>query len=381
MTALDAHIVGAGMVAFAKHPDVSMEDLGLRAVVAALNDAGVDRTAIDETFCGTAFGGSLLGQRILRDIGMTGMPISNVENACSSGATALREAVAAVSSGRIDTALVIGIDKLTDFGGGTIPLDGHDLEANHGVVMPAVYAMRARRYMHDHGLAREDLAAVVVKAHECAVHNPYAQYRNVVSVEEVLGSRMVADPLSLFMCCPTGDGAAAVVVCNGTGRARAKSVPVRVVASALQSGRYDTGYKDMAFSELTQRTARIAYDQAGVGPGDVDIAEVHDAFAIAELMYYDALGFCEPGGAVELIRSGATRVDGSIAVNPSGGLLCRGHPVGATGIAQVCEVLWHLRGAAGGRQVTGARVGLTHCTGGGISGIDHGACSIHILAL
>jgi acetyl-CoA acetyltransferase len=376
---IDAHVAGVGMVPFGKHRETSIEELGRGAVLAALADAGVQRDVIQETFCGSGFGGGLLGQRILRDIGMTGMPITNTENACSSGATALREAVTALTIGRIDVALVIGVDKLTRFGGGTIPLDDTDIEANQGMVMPALYAMRARRYMHDYGLTSEDLAAVAVKSHAAAEHNEYAQFRNAVTVEEVVSSRMITDPLTLFMCCPTGDGAAAAVVCNTSGLKKVSGEPVRIAASALQSGHFATGFKDIAFSELTARTAAIAYEQAGLEPSDVDVAEVHDAFAISELMYYEGLGLCEPGGAVDLIRSNATAVNGSMPVNPSGGLLCRGHPVGATGVAQVAEIVWQLRGTAGARQVSDPKVGVTHCTGGGISGLDHGACAIHVL--
>lgn len=376
---IDAHVVGVGMVPFGKHRETSIEDLGRSAILAALADAGVERDVIQETFCGSGYGGGLLGQRILRDLGMTGMPITNTENACSSGATALREAVTALSIGRIDVALVIGIDKLTRFGGGTIPLDDQDIEVNQGMVMPALYAMRARRYMYEHGLTAEDLAAVAVKSHAAAEANEYAQFRNPVTVEEVLSSRMIADPLTLFMCCPTGDGAAAAVVCNEAGLRKTGGDPVRIAASALQSGHFVTGFKDIAFSELTSRTATLAYEEAGIEPTDVDVAEVHDAFAISELMYYEGLGFCEPGGAVGLIRTNATSINGSMPVNPSGGLLCRGHPVGATGVAQVAEIVWQLRGTAGSRQVAEAKVGLTHCTGGGISGLDHGACTIHVL--
>jgi benzoylsuccinyl-CoA thiolase BbsB subunit len=291
----------------------------------------------------------------------------------------LREASAAIASDRADVVLVLGIDQLTRLGGGTIPGVETDLDPNLGMVMPALYAMRARRYLHDRGATREHLAKVAVKAHKAGKHNPYAQYRNEVTIEEVLGSRMIADPLSLFMCCPTGDGAAAAVVA-----AEAKAVgmgrkPIRIAASALQSGTYKPGFRDMASSELTERTATKAYDDAGVGPDDIGVAEIHDAFSIAELMYYEALGFCAPGDGARLLDSGETEISGTKCVNPSGGLLCRGHPVGATGIAQVCEVVWQLRGEAGDRQVAGARAALTHCTGGGITGLDHGSCAINIL--
>jgi acetyl-CoA acetyltransferase len=373
------YVAGVGMTKFARMPERHFEEIGREAVRRALQDADVERMQIEEVFCGSALTGRSMGQRVLRDLGMTGIPITNVENACSSGSTAMREAATAIRAGRCDIALVIGIDQLTRLGGGTIPGVETDLDPNLGMVMPALYAMRARRYMHETGTTHEDLASVAVKAHAAGKHNPNAQYRNEVTVDEVIGSRMIADPLTLFMCCPTGDGAAAAVLMSEQpARARGKAA-IRIVASSLQSGTYKTGFRDMVHSELTQRTARLAYEEAGIGPADVDVAEIHDAFAIAELMYYEALGFCGDGEGAALLKSGRTRIGGDICVNPSGGLLCRGHPVGATGLAQVCESVWQLRGAAEARQVEGANVALTHCTGGGISGLDHGSCAINIL--
>jgi benzoylsuccinyl-CoA thiolase BbsB subunit len=375
---MTAYISGVAMTRFGKQPARSVEDLGREALLKALKDAGIERRDVDEVFCGSLFGGTLIGQRILRDIGMTGIPITNVENACSSSTTALREACAAVAVGRAETVLVIGVDQLTRLGGGTIPLEKTDIEVNLGLVMPGLYAMRARRYMHETGATRQHLAMVAAKAHEAGALNPYAQFQNRVTPEEVLASRMIADPLTLYMCCPTGDGAAAAVVTTRK-RAAARGKPVRVAASVLQSGLYKTGFRDMASSELTRRTSKLAYERAGIGPEDIDLAEIHDAFTIAEMMYYEALGFCGKGGALGMVERGDTSLGGAKPVNPSGGLLCRGHPVGATGVAQVCEAVWQLRGEAGRHQVEGAKVALTHCTGGGIAGLDHGACAVHIL--
>jgi acetyl-CoA acetyltransferase len=374
-----ARIAGVGMTKFGKQRDRSIEDIGREALIGAMKDAGVGRAAIEEVFCGSSYGGPLVGQRILRDLGMTGIPVTNVENACSSGAAALREACWAVKAGRADVIAVIGVEKLTRFGGGTLPLEETDIEVALGNVMPAVYAMRARRYMHETGATARHLAMVAVKAHEYGARNPNAQLRNRISVDEVMASRMVADPLTLYMCCPTGDGAAAAIVTTDA-RARALGArPVHVKASVLQSGLYKTGFRDMASSELTERTARLAYEAAGIGPQDVSLAEVHDAFASAEIMYYEALGLCGKGEGAAMIERGDSGPGGRQPVNPSGGLACRGHPVGATGIAQIVEAVSQLRGEAGERQVPGAKVALTHCTGGGISGLDHGACTVHVL--
>jgi acetyl-CoA acetyltransferase len=374
------YIVGAGMVPFGKWRERSIESLGREAVLAALRDVDVNKQDIDEAFCGSSLGGPLIGQRVLRGLGMTGIPVTNVENACSSGATAVRDAVAALASGRAETVLVLGVEKLTSFGGGTLPLEETDQEVDQGMVMPALYAMRARRYLTEIDATIGHLAAVTVKARKMAALNPYAQYRDEVTVEQVLGSRMVADPLTLYMCCPTADGAAAVILTTKSKSRKWAHKRVAIRASVLQSGISKTGFRDMTQSELTRRTGLLAYEEAGVAPADVDMAEVHDAFAIAELMYYEALGFCEKGDAKSLIESGSTSLGGTIPVNPSGGLLCRGHPVGATGVAQLAESVWQLRGEAGPRQVDGATVALTQCTGGGIAGLDHGACTVHILS-
>ncbi len=374
----DVSVIGAGMVRFGKQPDKTLAEIAWPAVKHAIDEAGVAKPDIEAAYCGTALGGMMSGQRILKAIGLTGLPIVNVENACSSSSSAFREAWIAVASGLYDVALVIGVEKLTRFGGGTLPLEREDFEVAHGMVMPALYGMRAKRYMHDYGLTREQLARVAVKAHDHGALNEDAQYRNRITVDEVMAARPIADPFTLLHCCPSGDGAAALVIAADSVASRYTSRPVRVLASELASGKYMTGFRDMTTPEITVRGAKEAYETAGVGPGEVDVAEVHDAFTIAELLYYEALGFCERGDAAGLLEDGETSLGGRIPVNPSGGLLSKGHPVGATGAAQMVEIVRQLRGECGNRQVEGAKVGLTHCTGGGISGFDHGACSIHI---
>ncbi len=376
----DVSVIGAGMVRFAKQPDRTLAEIAWPAVKQAIDDSGVDKRDIEAAWCGTALGGMMSGQRVLKAIGLTGLPIVNVENACSSSSSAFREAWVAVAAGLYDIALVIGVEKLTRFGGGTLPLETEDFEVAHGMVMPALYGMRAKRYMHDYGLTGEQLAGVAVKAHDHGALNEDAQYRNRITVEEVMAARPIADPFTLLHCCPSGDGAAALVIAADTVAARHTAKPVRVRASELASGRYMTGFRDMTTPEITVRGAAEAYEMAGLGPEDIDVAEVHDAFTIAELLYYEALGFCARGDAAGLLEDGETSLGGRIPVNPSGGLLSKGHPVGATGAAQMVEIVRQLRGACGARQVEGAKVGLTHCTGGGISGFDHGACSIHIFS-
>ena len=373
-----AHVAGAGMITFGRHKSSSYAGLAVPAVLAALSSAGVTPGEVDAVWCGHAFGGMLTGQRIVTAVGIGGVPVTNVDNACSGGATALHAAQRAVRDGHCEIALVIGVDKLTQFGGGTLPLVTEDWEVRQGMVMPAMYAMRARRYLHDRGAVIEDLAEVTVKARRHAARNPYAQYRSPVTAEEVLSSRMIAEPLTMLQCCPTGDGAAALVVVSDAALRRLSGPAMTIRASALHSGSYVPGFRDMIRPEITYECAADAYAEAGVSPSDLDVVELHDAFSVAELVYYEALGLCEPGEGVKMLRSGQTSLGGPLVVNPSGGLLSKGHPVGASGAAQVVEAFWQLTGAAEDRQVPGARLALTHVTGGGISGLDHGACGIHI---
>jgi acetyl-CoA acetyltransferase len=373
-------VIGVGMIPFGKYPDRKLADLGWPAVKAAIRDAGIAPERIEAAWCGTGLGGMMSGQRVLGRLGMTSIPIANVENACSSSSTAFRQAVIAIRSGQYDAVLVIGVEKLTKFGGGMLPLEEEDWEVSQGLSMPALYAMRAQRYMHDFGLTREQLAMVSVKNRRHGALNPDAQMRKPVTLDEVLASRPIADPFTLLQCCPTSDGAAAVVLCASSIAHEFRADPVHVIASEVTSGKYMTGFRDMTIPEITVRGAQEAFHEAGVGPEDIDVAEVHDAFTIAELLYYEAFGFCKHGDAGHLIESGATTFGGKVVVNPSGGLLAKGHPIGATGAAQIVEIVRQLRGECGPRQVRDARVGLAHATGGGISGFDHGACSIHIFA-
>lgn len=373
-------VIGVGMIPFGKYPERKLADLGWPAVKAAIADAGIDPKKIGAAYCGTALGGMMSGQRVLGRIGLTGIPIANVENACSSSSTAFRQGVVAVESGEYDVVLVVGVEKLTKFGGGTLPLEEEDWEVQQGLSMPALYAMRAKRYMHEFGLTREQLALVAVKNRRHGARNPDAQLRSEVTLDEVMNARLIADPFTLLDCCPTGDGAAAVVLCSSSVATQFRPDRVDVIASDVTSGKFLTGFRDMTIPEITVRGARKAFNEAGIDPKDVDVAEVHDAFSIAELLYYEAFGFCERGSAGKFIESGATTFGGQVVVNPSGGLLAKGHPIGATGAAQVVEIVRQLRGEAGERQVEGARIGLTHATGGGVSGFDHGACSIHIFS-
>jgi benzoylsuccinyl-CoA thiolase BbsB subunit len=372
------YITGAAMIPMGRYPNASYAGLATRTAVDALRGTGLQPSDVQAAYCGHAFGGMLTGQRILSGLGIGGIPITNVDNACSGGATALYHAIRSISAGEHDVVLVTGVEKLSQFGGGTLPLVTEDHEVRRGMVMPALYAMRARRYLHERDATVQDLALVSVKARAHGARNPAAQLRKQVTVEQVLGARMIADPLTLFMCCPTGDGAASLIVVSDEARRRLGGPAIRVAASVLHSGQVDLGPRDMLRPQISEDSARDAYAAAGCGPEDLDIVELHDAFSIAELVYYEALGLCMPGDGAKLIRSGETTFGGRVVVNPSGGLLAKGHPVGASGAAQVAELFWQLTGQATGRQVPDARLALSHVTGGGIAGMDHGACAIHI---
>lgn len=372
-------IIGTGMIRFGKYPELPLGDIAFPAVLEALAEAGLYPGDVQAAWCGSALSGMLAGQRILARIGMSGIPVINVENACASSASALNAAIHAISAGEIDVALVVGAEKLTRFGGGAIPLDAEDIEVARGLNMPALYAMRAKRYCHDWDLDPMALAEVAVKARKHGSLNALAQLQSETSVEAVLQSRLIAEPLTLFQCCPTGDGAAAVIVASAEFARKNGANAIVVATSELTSGRWTSGFRDMTSAEITKRGAKIAFERAGIGPEDIDVAEVHDAFTIAELLYYEAFSFAQPGEAIALLRSGATSVGGRIPVNPSGGLLSKGHPVGASGAAQIVELVRQLQGRCGDRQVEGAKVALAHVTGGGIAGFDHGACAIHIL--
>jgi benzoylsuccinyl-CoA thiolase BbsB subunit len=374
----DAYVVSAAMLPMGKHLSSGYAGLAAPPARQALLDSGLGREDVDAVFCGHSFGGMLAGQRIAKELGLGGIPIVNTDNACSGGATALHLAKKSVASGEHDVALVIGVDKLTQFGGGTLPLVTEDPEVRQGMVMPALYAMRAQRYLYERKAERADLALVSVKARRHGAMNPFAQFQKEVDVEKVLSSRVIADPLTLLQCCPTGDGAAAVVVVSEKVFRTMATPGLRISASVLHSGTATSGARNMLRPEITYHSASEAYAQAGITAADVDTVELHDAFSIAELVYYEALGLCDEGGSLEFLRAGETTFGGSVVVNPSGGLLSKGHPVGASGVAQVVEMFWQLTGVAGERQVKDAKIALTHVTGGGISGFDHGACAVHI---
>jgi acetyl-CoA acetyltransferase len=320
------------------------------------------------------------GQRVTGHIGIAGIPVTNVENVCSSGATAIREAAIAIRAGEHDVVLAVGLEHLTSkFKGALAPEEG-DIEGAVGVTMPGVYAMRARRYLEDYGQTHAQLGMVSVKNKANAAMNPFAMYQKTVTIEEVLASRPIAEPLNLMECSPVSDGAAAIILMSGEkARQLGMGRAVRLAASSLRSGKVESEPSSMTFEPLTRATADAAYEAAGIGASDVDFAEVHDCFSIAEALRVEGLGLFEPGTYLLAVARGEAHINGRLPINPSGGLLGKGHPLGATGAAQVVEVVRQLRGEAGPRQIDSPRVGVAHCRGGKAAGVEGAACTVQVL--
>ena len=368
------------MTRFGKHPESDATDLGSAALREAITDAAIDPRALEAVYVGHVFQGMVTGQRILAQVGLAGLPLANVENACSSGATAIREASLAIRAGENDVVIAIGTEHLTNKFSGALTPDPSDPEAAVGATMPAIYAMRARRYMEEFGMTREQLAAIPVKNKANAARNPLAHFRKEITIKDVLESRPIADPLNLHDCSPVTDGAAAVILMSDTAAQKyANGRAVRLAASTLRSGSVDVEPTSMTYEPLTWETAREAYEKSGIGPDEVDFAEVHDCFSIAEVLRVEGLGLFEQGSYPWAVERGEANIDGRLPINPSGGLLGKGHPLGGTGVAQVVELVRQLRGEAGDRQIEGARVGLAHCRGGKAVGIEGAACTVQIL--
>ena len=385
-------IAGAAMTAFGRNQDRTLRSLTEEAVAAALHDAGATPDVVEHAVFSNAVASVLTGQACipgqaaLRHTGLLGIPIVNVENACASGSTALGLARAILASGAGDVAIVVGAEKLShpdkqrSFAAFSSGYDQDEpptvarARAGAGSVFMEIYAQLARDYMARSGSTEADFAQVSVKAHQHGALNPNAQYGEPITTEQVLASRLVVDPLRLLMCSPISDGAAALVLATERGLRRMNADPVRILAASLVSGR------DRRPGEPTapERAAQAAYAEAGVGPEQIDVVELHDAAAPAELITCEELGLCEPGKGPELLRSGATTLGGSVPINPSGGLLSKGHPVGATGCAQLVELTDQLRGRCGPRQVEGARVALAENAGGFLEN-DAAAATVTIL--
>jgi acetyl-CoA acyltransferase len=395
MASEDLWILGINMTKFGKHPDKDPIDLASEAVLGALGDAQVTMKDIGVIGAGSLMQASAgIGQQLQKQVGQTGIPVYNVANACATGATALRVALMAIKSGDCDMGLAFGVEKLSGAGmlgaapkptpdtfepsgrfGAVVPMEGRvgtDM-------MPAVFAQIGTEYGHRYGGTTFELfARISEKNHSHSTLNPLAAYTKKMSLEQIMGDIMVAYPNTRPMCSANCDGAAAAVVVSD---AKLKTLSleqqrraIKISASVLTTDPWEESCQILPdVSTLTRNAANLAYEQAGIGPSDLDLVELHDCFATAELVHYDNLMLCEPGGAVDFFNSGATWRDGTMPVNVSGGLESKGHPIAATGIANIWEVATHLRGEAGDRQIPGAKVGMTHVIGLG------SACGVHIL--
>ena len=391
----DLWIIGTSMTPFGRHLDRDVTDLAVDASLGALRDAGMTMGGVQVMAVGSQFEPYTFGQQVQKQIGQTGIPLYNVHNACATGATAVRSVLMEIRAGEADVGLALGVEQMS---AGSAPYrmskpperrvfeptgrDGHVLPTE-GVLgtghMWGVFAQTGTDYARQHdGVGFEQFAKVAEKNHAHSTLNPLAQYQRAYSLAEIMDAEMMAYPNTLPMCCPTGDGAAAVVVVS---EAKLRTLDpdvrrraVKISAAVMTTDPYTpSGDVHPDVNTLTRMAADQAYEKAGIGPEDLDLVELHDCFASAELVHYDNLRLCEPGGAGDFIdRRGPWR-DGEIPVNVSGGLISKGHPIGATGVANIYEVVTHLRGEAGDRQIADAKVGLTHVIGLG------SVCAIHIL--
>jgi acetyl-CoA acetyltransferase len=381
-------IAGAGMIPFTK-PSVGAryDDMGVAAARAALADAGLSYDHIGQVYAGYVYGDSTSGQRIVYQLGMTRIPVLNVNNNCASGSSALWLARQAVASGATECALTIGFEQMppgaltAKWTDRPAPLSAFQaaLDDVYAVdpalpMTPQYFAAAAQEYFDKTGATAETLAAVAVKARRHAGNNPLAVFRTPITVEEVLSSPTVAGPLTRLQCCPPTSGAAAAVVCTEEfARKHGLDARVAIAAQALESDDQDLFDRRSAISlvgsDVTRRIAERVYEEAGVDPADIDVAELHDCFTINEVLTYEGLGLCEPGGAEKFIAEGDNTYGGRVVTNPSGGLLSKGHPLGATGLAQIVELTRQLSGTAGERQVPNAKLGLQHNLGLGTAGV------------
>ena len=382
----DTYVLGVSMTRFGKHIEKSLTDLSYEPIWEAIKEAKIDPHDIGITFVGNAYAGlitgqeSVRGQVIMREAGITGIPIVNVENACASGSTAFYLAERAVASEQTDIALAVGVEKLfcDDTGKSLQALSTSsdlEIEGRMGILFAGIYAMRIRTHMDKYGITKEQLALTAVKNQFHGSLNPHSQYQKPVTVEEVLDSRMIADPVTLLMTCPLGDGAAAVVV--GTKEMAQKMGKRAVKISATELGSF--GFPKKEDPSIAARVAQKAYKTADIKPRDVQVAELHDAVSPIELYLMEELGLCGPGESGKLIQDRECWFNGKMPLNTSGGLTAKGHPAGATGIAQIAELTWQIRGEAGKRQVTPApNVGLADNGGGNVGG-ETAVVAVHIL--
>ncbi len=372
----DVFVAGIKTTHFSRDMATPLERVAAEAVIGAIRDADIDHRRVQEIYVSHMSQGEVAGQRVLRELGFPEIPVTNVENACAGGGAALRQAWMAVGSGMVDIALVLGMEKLAAPGLLSIAVPSY--EDHIGQILPGSYALAGARHMAEHGSTERDLAWIASKNRTNGVKNVRATFQKASSVDEVLASRPIAGSLTLLQCCSPATGAAAVILVGGDAAKTIGHRMPRILACGLSSKIQWGQPEDLTIYHPTYRAAKAAYDYAGVSPEDIDVIELHDAFSIGELLHYEGLMLCKRGEAASLVRQQATALGGRIPVNPSGGLLARGHPVGATGVVQIVELVEQLRGTSPHNQVQGARVALAQAQGG--TGAGAGAATVSILS-
>jgi acetyl-CoA acetyltransferase len=374
----EVYVLGVGLHPFGRFGDKDVIEIGREAVINAISDAGLPWRQVGAAYCGTVFAGPMAGNKVLARVGLTGIPITNVENACASGGSALRAAYQSIAGGFCDVALAFGMEKMPK---GFIAGNANDWFAVMGLaVNPQYYALKARWHMANFGTTEGQLVQVSVKNHRNGALNPFAMYRKEMSFDEIAQSPMVNDPLRLLMLCAPNEGGAAVVLSTKEIAKQHTTKLIKLAATVLDSPLYGTAEVPhisvsarVEAPTVTMTAAHEAYQEAGIGPQDLDLVELQDTDSASEIIYSEELGLCERGEGGKILVEGATEINGRIPVNVSGGLLSKGEPLGASALAQVAEVVWQLRGEAGPRQVKDARVGLTHVYGA------LGNCAVSVL--
>lgn len=368
------HVVGVGLHRYQRPSDTPYTALGVHAIRAALADSGLEWTSVETAYTGTATTAMGMSRLMYRHLGSTGIPMAQVENASASGSTAFRQACIDVAAGLVEVAIAVGVDKPLTFNTPQGAAGLRDLGGRR-VVPFTHFALLANRYIHDHGARPEQFGLVAVKNSRNGALNPNAQRQKDRTLDEVMAPPQISGPLTRLQCCPIGEGAAAVIVASDDAIGRLGLDPARAIRVLSSATRSETVYRGENFdAALTRETTALALDDAGVAVGDLDVVELHDAFTVEELLYVEAMGLVAPGGAASALEDGEFDIGGRVAVSPSGGLLSMGHPIGPTGVGQVCEITTQLRGEAGGRQHAGARLGLAHMVGVGA------VCVAHVLA-
>jgi len=380
----DVYILGVGQSMFGKQPNFSAPELGAIAAAAAIKDAGIDPRTIQVAYGSRVVDASQTAEDILKRVGIAKLEMINAENACASGGTALHMLWKDIAAGFYDIGIVVGAEAMStsSIAGGLVPAAKGDLNGTLGITMPSLAGLNARRLIETRGLTLEDLAYASVKNHRNACLNPYAHYKKVLTVEEVLNDKMISDPITRLMCCPQSDGAAAAILCTREIAARYTTKPVKIEASVVLSAPYEIWDEELTEATLIGLLSDRTYEKAGIGPDDLDIVELHDAFSPEEIYAYECMRLCKKGETMSFIRSGAAEIGGRCPVNPSGGLQSLGHPLGASGVRVICEITLQLRGQAEKRQVKDAKVGLAQMVGGTLTNLSSPAVgSMHVLTV